>query len=64
MILVTMETLKKRIKTNNKAQPPPNLVSSDGFITDEDSQPTLSDIMYAISTLSTWVAINEERLHG
>ena len=56
------KTLKKGIKTKNKAQPLPNPVSSDGFITDEDSEPTLVDAMSAISTLATQVVVNEERL--
>ena len=56
------KTPKKGIITKNKAQQPPNPVSSDDFITDEDSEPTLRDVMAAIRTLSTWVAISEVRL--
>ena len=53
---------KKGIRTKHKAQPPPNPVSSDGFITDDDPDATLRDVMTPIKTLSTQVAVNEERL--
>ena len=53
---------EKGIRTKNKAQQLPNPVSSDGFITDDDPEPTLRDVMSAISNLSKRVAINEERL--
>ena len=57
-------TQRKGSKTKNIAQLPPNLVASDGPVTDEEPDPTLRDVMSAIGTLTTWVAANEERLAG
>ena len=56
------KTLTKAFGTENKAEPPPNPISSDSSFIDDDPEPTLRDVMSAISNLSTRVAINEERL--
>ena len=58
----TAQYTKKGIRTKNKVPLLPNPVSSDGFVTDDDPEHTLRNVMSAISNLSTQVAINEEWL--
>ena len=60
--LNTAQDTEKGIRTKIKAHTPPNPVSSEGFITDDDPELTLRDVMSAISNLSTCVAVNDERL--
>ena len=58
-------TPKKGLQTKNKrkAQPPPHTASSDdGFVTDDDPDPTFNVIMSTIRTLATRMAANEQRL--
>ena len=58
-----LRTPKKGVKTKNKrkAQLPPDPISPDGFVTEED-EPTLKDVLNAIGSLATCVAANESRI--
>ena len=61
----TAQDTKGGLKTKNKKKawlPPDSASSENGFITDDDPDPTLRDIMNAIGKLSTCVAANEEKL--
>ena len=57
------KTHKIGVKTKNKrkAKPPPDLHSWDeDYITEEEVKPNLRDVMNTISSLSTWIAANEQ----
>ena len=43
---------KKGLKNKRKTYPLPDIVSSDGFVTEED-EPTLRDVLNAIVALAT-----------
>ena len=56
---------KKGLKTKNKKKtklPPDSASFEDDFVTDDEADPALRDIMNAIGTLSTRVAANEQRI--
>ena len=57
-----LRTPKKGVKTKNKrkAQPLPDPVSSDGFVTEDE--PTLKDVLIAIDSLATRITTNESRI--
>ena len=62
-------TPKKGVKTKNKrkAQLPPDPVSPDGFVTEDESELTLKckDFLNAIGSLATCVTADESRIaHG